>query len=372
MSGAIITYLINLFRKYPFESMGVIAVVFVIIPMLLVMVFISIFMIPGSMLGEDKGAIDQLAHYYQVEPGQAHLYMDLKTKNEPPTELSEIAYLIDDFIESVDIEIKYTKEVTTYKTKEVINDQGEKVKIRVPKTETEDKTYMRQLKKFWVNRVTEHHLRNGREKNFGLQCKTYLGDNIKDYINNYETIKSITVEVQYKTLEMLIDESYIKYSLFMSREEYMGMVEMKMAFIGGLVHEGELATFPAEGRITSLYGYRLDPFTGERDFHNGVDIAGPVGTPIKAVMDGKVIHASYDDLNGNMVKIQHTGGMITLYLHNSQLNVLLDQEVKKGDIISYMGNTGRSTGSHLHFSLKTDNEFSNPQSFVQLYSEEEK
>jgi murein DD-endopeptidase MepM/ murein hydrolase activator NlpD len=107
--------------------------------------------------------------------------------------------------------------------------------------------------------------------------------------------------------------------------------------------------------ITSNFGYRKDPFTGETKYHGGVDLGAPGGTPILAAADGTVIVANANDSWGGgwgyYVKIQHNGTYATLYAHCSKIAVTGGQEVKKGQVIAYVGTTGNSTGNHLHFEV---------------------
>lgn len=108
---------------------------------------------------------------------------------------------------------------------------------------------------------------------------------------------------------------------------------------------------PTSGRISSPFGERSDPFTYRKSFHKGIDIAADYGQEIKAAGSGKVIFAGWDNLYGRTVIIDHGYGIKTLYGHTSKLAVKENQEVKKGDLIAYVGSSGRSTGAHLHFEV---------------------
>jgi len=112
------------------------------------------------------------------------------------------------------------------------------------------------------------------------------------------------------------------------------------------------AITPLNGRIVSAFGYRADPFHGHSHMHSGVDIVAPMGTPIRAVGDGVVNIAGTPEWGyGLQVQINHGYGYETKYAHLSRLNVALGQEVKRGDIIGYSGNSGYSTGPHLHYEV---------------------
>lgn len=106
---------------------------------------------------------------------------------------------------------------------------------------------------------------------------------------------------------------------------------------------------PVSGPITSGVGMRIDPIDGVWRRHNGIDIAVPEGTPVKAVADGSVIYAGLRSGYGWTVLLEHANGMITLHGHNSRNVVEQGQTVKKGEVIALAGSTGRSTGPHVHF-----------------------
>ena len=127
---------------------------------------------------------------------------------------------------------------------------------------------------------------------------------------------------------------------------------------------GELFVFPIRGRLTSPFGYRQDPFTGVRTFHTGIDLAAPTGTPIKATLDGKVAVSGYSTVFGNYVIITHDGGYQSLYGHMSSVGVKRGQNITQGAIIGKVGNTGYSTGSHLHFSVYRNGKTLDPQSVL--------
>lgn len=107
----------------------------------------------------------------------------------------------------------------------------------------------------------------------------------------------------------------------------------------------------AKTKVTSPFGYRIHPITGAQQLHSGVDLAVPEGTQVHVVADGIVRRASEDDLNGRMVIVDHGHGVATAYCHNTTLLVSVGAHVKAGDIVSESGNTGRSTGPHLHYQL---------------------
>ncbi|MBD3276249.1 MAG: peptidoglycan DD-metalloendopeptidase family protein [Candidatus Marinimicrobia bacterium] len=106
------------------------------------------------------------------------------------------------------------------------------------------------------------------------------------------------------------------------------------------------------GYFTDIYGYRRDPFTGERTFHHGLDMGAPTGTPIYATADGVVRYAKRRGGYGLVISLKHDYGYETVYAHMSKFSVKPGQRVKRGDVIGEVGNTGRSTASHLHYEVR--------------------
>jgi murein DD-endopeptidase MepM/ murein hydrolase activator NlpD len=121
----------------------------------------------------------------------------------------------------------------------------------------------------------------------------------------------------------------------------------------------------AMGLMSSGFGYRSDPFTGGGAMHNGLDFKGPIGTAILAAADGKISFAGWQGGYGNTIEITHSNGLVTRYAHMSGFSVSLGQEVARGVQIGRMGSTGRSTGSHLHFEVRTNGAAINPMKFLE-------
>lgn len=109
---------------------------------------------------------------------------------------------------------------------------------------------------------------------------------------------------------------------------------------------------PARGWFTSRFGYRVDPFTNRAEMHGGLDMAAPPGTPVFAPADGVVSYVGYEAGYGKLVSIDHGYGVVTRYGHNSRVFVEQGQKVKRWDVISSVGSTGRATGSHLHYEVR--------------------
>ncbi|ADU96796.1 Peptidase M23 [Thermovibrio ammonificans HB-1] len=123
--------------------------------------------------------------------------------------------------------------------------------------------------------------------------------------------------------------------------------------------------YPTEGRITSKFGLRRNPVTGALEFHLGVDIANRWGTPVRATADGVVVRAGWCGLMGRCVEIKHGSGIYTYYGHLSKITVFKGEHVSRGMIIGIMGSSGRSTGPHLHYSVRIDGKLVNPLPFME-------
>jgi murein DD-endopeptidase MepM/ murein hydrolase activator NlpD len=124
------------------------------------------------------------------------------------------------------------------------------------------------------------------------------------------------------------------------------------------------AIWPARGWVTSDFGYRLDPYTAERKHHLGLDIANAVGTPIVAPADGTCVYAAFESGYGNVVVLDHGNGIKTRYGHLKQIDVRVGDRVRRGDLIGQLGNTGRSTGPHLHYEVRINGVPENPRKFI--------
>ena len=121
---------------------------------------------------------------------------------------------------------------------------------------------------------------------------------------------------------------------------------------------------PARGWISSGFRYRRDPFTQKRTWHNGIDISCQKGTPIYAPAKGVIVYKGYQGGFGNLLELNHGNGLKTRFAHLDKFNVSKGQRVKRGDLIGYVGSTGRSTAPHLHFEIHKDDKAVNPMKYV--------
>ncbi len=124
------------------------------------------------------------------------------------------------------------------------------------------------------------------------------------------------------------------------------------------------SAWPTAGSVVSGFGKRISPFTGRLVMHNGIDIRAPHGTPVVAPAAGVVTYVGYDSGYGKIIKIDHGYGIKTYYGHLSTTMVVPSQKVKRGDKLALVGNTGMSTGAHLHYEVYRDNVPVNPMKYI--------
>jgi murein DD-endopeptidase MepM/ murein hydrolase activator NlpD len=143
-------------------------------------------------------------------------------------------------------------------------------------------------------------------------------------------------------------------------------------FIGG--NWAELADapslWPVEGRVASSFGERQDPINGEGAFHAGIDIDVPYGTPVRAAADGDVGIAAMAGGYGREVAIDHGHNLMTIYGHLSAIAVVAGQHVTRGQVIGYVGQSGRATGPHLHYEVRVHGVPVNPHKYLRMTYEQ--
>ncbi len=128
--------------------------------------------------------------------------------------------------------------------------------------------------------------------------------------------------------------------------------------------------WPVEGPIASGFGVREDPINGEGAFHSGIDIDAPIGTPVRAAADGDVTEASMNSGYGREVILNHGHDLLTVYAHLSAFAVFVGQHVARGQIIGYVGESGRATGPHLHYEVRVHNVPVNPHKYLRTTFED--
>ncbi|MBO4515492.1 MAG: peptidoglycan DD-metalloendopeptidase family protein [Lachnospiraceae bacterium] len=199
------------------------------------------------------------------------------------------------------------------------------------------------------------------------------------------------VELEQNTLELFLEQKkkdIEAYEADISNnekaiEEYEAMIKQQDEEIKALelaiaaerkklsvmrTYDGGTFVFPLASytRVSDPYGWRIHPILKVKQFHNGVDLAAPKGTAIYAAYDGVVVAAAYSSTMGNYVMVDHGDNLYTIYMHASTLKVKTDDVVKRGQTIALVGSTGRSTGNHLHFSVRKDGEYVSPMDYITL------
>jgi murein DD-endopeptidase MepM/ murein hydrolase activator NlpD len=123
--------------------------------------------------------------------------------------------------------------------------------------------------------------------------------------------------------------------------------------------------FPVNGNVTSPYGKRKDPFSHITSFHSGIDISASPGTPVRATAEGVVSYSGWTQFSGYVVVLEHGLGFSTVYAHNKKNAVRVGQKLHRGEILGYVGSTGKSTGPHVHYEIWEKGKNVNPRKFVQ-------
>ncbi len=179
-----------------------------------------------------------------------------------------------------------------------------------------------------------------------------------DISNKENAIREYEAEIKAQEEEIRMLEAAIA-------EERRRLIESSGS---ALVYDGGAFKFPLASytRVSDDYGMRMHPTLGVQQFHNGVDFASNTGTAIFAAYDGKVVAAAYNATMGNYVMIDHGDGLATIYMHASALYVSAGAVVARGDTIAAVGSTGRSTGSHLHFSVRLNGSYVSPWGYLSL------
>ena len=187
------------------------------------------------------------------------------------------------------------------------------------------------------------------------QTSTVL-QNTKTLRENYIT----RLSDEEKAKQAKIDEITAQYKAVNNQILELAKQGLDTVYIGGVL------AWPVPGytKITSNYGMRVHPITGQYKLHTGVDISAPIGANFVAANDGIVTKAEYNTAYGNMVIIDHGGGISTLYAHGSEILVTVGQTVKRNDAILKVGSTGYSTGPHAHFEVRMNGVVTNPIEYI--------
>lgn len=172
----------------------------------------------------------------------------------------------------------------------------------------------------------------------------------------------------FEEIRSMLDEMVSSISTTITRAEQAGRAEEQLQAKQALAEQRRLAPaviWPTRSTvITSSFGYRSDPFKGVSAYHSGIDIAGSIGDPIYAAMEGTVTASDQMGARGKYIIVEHPNGLETWYMHLNSMTVSAGDKVNKGQKIATLGNTGRSIGPHLHFQVVKQNKAVNPLNYV--------
>lgn len=192
---------------------------------------------------------------------------------------------------------------------------------------------------------------------------------LQEQIVEVENQKSLAEEEMERLQELVKERDSELSSLLEAQtglEDEIKAIQAKLAASASSAsYKGGEMLWPLNGynNLSSVFGKRTHPISGKTKSHNGIDIPAPAGTPVLAANSGVVISAEYSTSYGNLVVIDHGGGVLTYYAHNTKLLVSVGQTVSKGEIIATVGTTGYSTGNHLHFEVQVNGQAVDPMGY---------
>jgi murein DD-endopeptidase MepM/ murein hydrolase activator NlpD len=176
----------------------------------------------------------------------------------------------------------------------------------------------------------------------------------------------LTDDVDTQQVKLTIDQFYVLRTQAMSGRISRALEGgLSPSFTGDWTALADAPSlWPLEGRVASGFGQRQDPINGEGAFHSGIDIDAPVGTPVRAAADGDVTEASMNAGYGREIMLDHGHDVLTLYGHLSAMAVVVGQHVMRGQVIGYVGQSGRATGPHLHYEVRVHKVAVNPHKYL--------
>jgi murein DD-endopeptidase MepM/ murein hydrolase activator NlpD len=186
------------------------------------------------------------------------------------------------------------------------------------------------------------------------------------------TTLALTDDVNQQQVKLSVDQFYALRSQALSGRVSRALEGgLSSAFVGDWTQLADAPSiWPIEGRVGSSFGQREDPFNGEGKFHSGIDIEAATGTPVRASADGDVSGATMGAGYGREVVLNHGHDVVTVYGHLSAVAVVTGQHVTRGQVIGYVGQTGRATGPHLHYEVRVHNVPVNPHKYLRTTYEQ--
>ena len=290
--------------------------------------------ISGEKVGyiENKKALEDEIKSKIIDTNEKQENIDSLVYNEPKYELSLVNKKEESNVEEIAEQIKDNTEIT-YKYYEI-------ALSNVPVDSVDTLEEAENL----VNEIKEEN----KEKDENLDLSI-----VEKYTEKPEEVTTDEVEVAKVNVTGKVAEKIIEDQKAKEEQERINA----MPVINGI----RLAQLPVKGTISSRFGVSSSI---RRSTHTGLDIACPIGTPIKVTSDGIITAASYSGSYGNLVKVSHGNGIETWYAHTSKMYVSPGQQVKAGEVIAAVGSTGNSTGAHLHLEIRINGTAVNPQKYL--------
>ncbi|WP_196001298.1 M23 family metallopeptidase [Clostridium sp. 1001271B_151109_B4] len=287
---------------------------------------------------------------YKVDLSKQYIYMLIRSKN-----IFEIFQNLDNINQIINFDKKLIK---SYKeNQQIISDEIAQIELKI--TEQEEAQAVIEDKQSGIievkNKVVAIQKEEESKKNELLAIQREKQNNIVALENDSEKINSEIAELEShnEELEAELDRIINNVSGSNGSNDVDNNLQTESGFLR-----------PISGRITSYYGYRINPVTGEYKLHKGIDYAGNYGDPIKASKSGVVEYSGWITGYGNTIILGHGNGVQTLYPHAQTLEVDYGDTVKQGDVIATVGSTGNSTGPHLHFEIRINGEAVDPLNYI--------
>lgn len=201
-------------------------------------------------------------------------------------------------------------------------------------------------------------IKNSRLIQIGQVLSIPNQDGILHILRKGDTLENLAEKYEIETEAIRIANGLVKGEPRIGETLFLPEARLGRVYLQEI--NGDLFKWPVRGYISSRYGWRTSPFTGAKQFHSGLDIAAPHGTPLRAAMAGRVVATGYDVNSGNYVVLAHHSGYRTLYGHMDVIRVKVGEHVQDGQRIGDVGSTGLSTGSHCHFTVFKNGATVNP------------